>query len=687
MYINCLRKDHNDIHASAIINDSNSDYIVGSVKCMGCGMWYMEDTPENSFHTYKELLASLGKQTHIREVNNGDIIPYAKIRSPKSKNERHPKKSRLNYTGMTLKSYLKSDRHIEKDGKKIYIDKTPRVANDYVGTHESVKEFFFNEEPNERGFIDTSKGFFNRISIDSDETGDILPRLRALAEYASVGGFWFILNNGNNKFQANIGFVHTVINGHDLIKVKEIARCLNNLIGDDYMTNSFMKNHKVFVEDPLSDDLVMGAQKTRTYGFDVDLQNDFEAHLRGDSYNWENKWMRLVQRGEIALGFINSRTGKEEAPSNESICVILPPNDPEFNIRKDKSWSVSVESLWINTAVKYAKQKMEDGSIKYTGVKHGDISRFNMLVFNIVSSALKDNKKSEYNNSVIRSSLKTRVEKYLDYYKDSMRAYNPSCVERLNDRRSARYFGLVRRLVNDRDALTRFVLVVRAAIQNGLISINKKDGLARGWNRIYKNRLLKDLRPEMEVLSTKELEVVRGLIPGLTILCAYDVVTPYRGREFSRLPNELKPYFSIAVEATYFNKPGLVVGVSDKTEEALLQLAKIDYSAYRDLSVELLLATLMSNSKGFSNRMYRLNMTIKTGHEMYSTLISKSGIRNKIKSLHELQRNLKTSIREYNNSKMYLKEEYRGSKKIIIIWVNTIFNKRTSRLRSREKVP
>lgn len=659
---------------------------------MGCGSWYMVDSPQDHFPTYKELLLSTGREVRLKRTKEHEKIGYSKYVRARTHFEKHPKKSRANYTGMTVKSNLKSDRKITVAGKDVFVDKTPRVANDHVGTHESVKEFFFNEERRESGTIDTGRGFYNRISVDSDEDNEILPRLRSVAEHASVSGFWFIINNANNKFQASIAFSHTVINGHDVTKVKEVAKCLNELTGDVHMTNSFMKNHKVRT-DP-SEVLHMGAQVTRTFGFDTALQTDFEDYVRGrDDYNWEHKWITLVQRGEIRLGFIDSTTGKGTAPDENSICVILPDPDPEFNIRKTKDWSVSIETLWTNTVLKYARQKTECG-VRYTGIEHGSKSQTNMSTFHIVSSVLKDNIKTPYNTSVINKNIIYNTEKYTNYYKDSMRVYNPFVFQDIELHRTFDNFGLLRALVKDRESMLSFVSAIKSANQDGVVSLRKKHGLLNNWTHLCENESLSGVKPLMEVLRKEELDLVRTLFPVLVkVACSWSV-QHYKGRAFNDLPSQIRPLYSIANEVVYYGKPGIVRGVSKSCASALTDLSVIDYELYRNIGIDFVFAVLIENSV-FSGKLKVLNRLKVLSQNLERLVLSKYGYKKKwdlvFQILEEIEGLLKQEDKNntiVRDSKYSLNKSNTNKDKLslMIYWSNYI-NKERYWIMFRESMP
>lgn len=669
MYINCINKNHTDNNASAILNDTDNGHVIGSVRCLGCGKWYMYDSPDITYNTYKELLASIDGSVSLKNIKDGEILPYPKLHIESTRFGHYPKKSRTNFEGQTIKSNLKSDKLVNN----IYVDKIPKVANDYKGTHESVKEFFYNEERNKIDSIDTNKGFYNRISIDSDDTGDILPRLNKLVKYAGVSGFWLMLNNGNNKFQANINFSHTVTNGHDITKVKEVAKCLNNLVGDYNMTNSFMKNHKVF--DNTNNNTIKDAQRTRTYGFDYYLQKDFEDYINNISdYNWNNKWLNKISRGDISIDFINSKTGNSEQASKDSICFIVAPEKREFNIRKDKSWAMPIELLWSNTAIKYARKKTNK-SVLYTNEEYSKQSQYNIMKFHTVSSILSDGVKSKYKNKIINQSFSPNVEKYVDYYKNNMRAYNPYSMafeysQKLNT------FKLLRYLLDNNDELLRFTVLLKTAQHNGYVSITRKNGLFKNWGYLCSSNFLSnELCELMKESSYNEIESLRKLLPIFIDILSNPYVCEFENTEYQNIVKELKPYYSIANEVTYYGTQHMLKGIEKKHKLVLNEISNMDFESYKKLSILFILSKLMEVDFG-GNESFKIK----------DELGSKRGLYNKYYNTKKLLIKYQVKLFE-RGAQSYLREAYYiGYNSISRTDLNFVMF-RTKNNRPREHVP
>lgn len=600
MYTNCLREQHADRNASAIINDGSTEYMKDSVRCMGCGKWYMKDTPEKSFGSYKELVEDVNPGTHkIARIMDGELLPLPKMKSTGVRYKGKPVKSRQNYFGITSKSFLKSDNHvIGKDGNKIYLDKFPKVQPDCYGTHESVKEFFFNDV-SENGTANMSKGFYNRIAIDSDETGPILPRLHKIAEISGTSGFWVILNKGNNKFQANINLTHTVINGHDLVKVREASRCINVLTGDDHMTGSFMKNHAVVDSyDPESEygsvrnthdfdeDHIRGAQRTRTFGYDHQMQKDFEDYMNGSVFNWINKWQKLEDEGVISIAYIDSETGKSSGEIKEGVIAFIEsPAHTGFSIRKDKTWAISIEKLWSNTALKFAQVKRENG-VRYEEITHSKESRNKVLTFAVATSVLKDNAKSPMTDGLLERTFALSTEKYVQYYNRNMKTYNPQVfMSGFSDSSNKLYkFEFLRTIMQNNSILRDFVSLVKAANQNGFVSLQKEDGLFDGWSRICKNSLMKECRESMEVMSREEIEVIRLVFQALVKMLASNYFKIVQGKSVSSIHTRIRPIVSTALEVSYWNCYDIIRNPGSDIVKGLNSLMLIDDELYIFLS-------------------------------------------------------------------------------------------------------
>ena len=574
--IRCLRHEHNDKKPSAVLNLSGSDYIENSVYCYGCRKWYMSYSPEKSFHTYKDL------------VSNSDIS-FSPVKEKEytmkygSLTGLSKSKSRRTFYGQTLKSFIKDNTEVVLDnGTIIYPKKFPRVANDFVGTHETIKEFFLNEEVvNNR--IDMNKGFYNRIIIDSDDEGDLLPRLKKITDISEVGGFWLILNQGNTKFQASINLMYSVLNGRDMYKVKEVSRYLNDLAGDDHMTGSFMKNAHHRPENNNSD-LSYGAQKTRLYGFDLTLQTDYEN--RYNNSKWEKYWLPKINRKEIEVSFLSNSGGK-----GKDICVLIPPRNISWVMRRDKTWAQPIETLWANTVAKYKKVRLKNQE-KYSQEEFSRKRNVNNRSFEIATSILKDIGGNPYRR--IFSSIKFSMSKYVSKFKEGMRIENNFDMMFNIE---ATGLSAISDFLGSFENIKEYTEILQRLNKKGLISTKRWETFYSNWGVLLKDAKNNNLYlyNTLKNLSEDDIKIIFDLYPILSNI-KEDVSKVFQGimknsnsqiQEIAAIANELVYYDSIDLLAWYDKR------TMSKIEGSLKALKQSDYLLYNRILKQYVVNTIL----------------------------------------------------------------------------------------------
>ena len=614
--VHCLRKDHEDYKASALLNDSPSDrFPVGVVHCFGCGTWYYEDDPDSAFYSYQDLTnyrrefgpISYAKSSAYKDSEGTEVtvLKFPTLRASYYEGPHSGHKSRLNLYGQTLKCYVKDDTHFVKpDGSVVYVNKVPRPGNDYEGTHETVKEFLWTEDADS---INVHKGFLNRFAVDSDDTSTPLEqRLVKVCETAGVKGFWLILNRSNYKFQCSINFTHTVCGGVDMAKARYVAKCVNDIAGDDKMTNSLMKNHKVYNpnEDPFAK--LKGAEPTDTYGFDYDLYKDYKYFVETGSdpqsdCAWNSFWRRKIDSGELDVVFIDNRD--ESSPG--VIPLIAPPKDPEFNVRKDKTWAMPLEYFWKATALKYPRVKYSDGKAAFDeDYEYSSVFVRRQQAYNVCSSVLKDVEDEaeleEYKYYMYKY-LNVNPEKYCDYYKPSMHKENKSFV-RLSNHTSESLTGysMVKydlfELLKDEKAQALVVAAVRSSLKDGKVSVLKKDGLYSGWDSVVAKVATKDeqLASSLSSLSKGEVEVLRGLFKVLESNSYFFGLSLFDSKRFKDLPSALKPVVSLATELVYNDALDFCSVVSANLEYDVLDFVKQrDFVFYSSVMVQYVAGSIL----------------------------------------------------------------------------------------------
>ena len=643
MTVECTNPDHNDLHASAIYNaDENGIYPAGSTFCFGCKKWSSDDLEGQFFNSLKDMNKALkllnnrdeniiktkdyegvnisesfSKNSHnVRKVlskNNVEIVPFKQGINSNVTNKLRRFKSREDHYGFNLMSYVKDNetKYIGTDGIEYFPNKIPKIANDTVGSHMSVKIFQYNGRLID-GKVKMSDGFYNIFSVDSDEPNlSIIDRAKDICKTCSVNGFWMILNNGNNKFQAGITLSHSVFNSIDSWNITHVAGYANNVAGDDFMNNSFMKNPKSIPRNVKNEtDLNFGAQQTITYGFDINLQKSYEEFvLLGKDITadieWNNVWAIKIKNKTLNVKIINDVSNVSDRYSTitaKKICLIVCPTINSFKIQNDKTWAQPIETIYKNTIGTHPACIVNDKRKYLPNDEYSDMFINKNLLFNTSTAILRDTPLKELESlaplmdKYIRGNT-TRFQKYYsknpNMHVENFTKIDFSLTSNINRITGTSFFDTI---IN-RDNENLIVSTIKRLIKQGKISLTKQYGFEKEWNFVCQliNKEDKILADKFKNASNKEKDMLRQLFPIIEANCYYTGLDSFNGIEFDRLPIKLKQIISIATEIIYHDVvsfyPFMIKSVG---KEALDNLKRTDFMLYHNFMLNYLVGDMLA---------------------------------------------------------------------------------------------